>query len=170
MTLDIRAGRILITDGSGATKLDTNGALFHGTDVISGSITIPQRVSSAAIFENREAHALGPCLAAATHVIGSFRVSGGGGSAVLAGGNSEPGFPADKWFTAGGTYLHFMHPYATTNSDPNSNDFPRHIVHYTFGCRGGTVYLDEVTSIGAGSGFLIRQHTISYRLKAGLFT
>ncbi len=153
---------MLVTDQSGATKLDTNGKLFHVTDSITGSKSIPARLA----LENDNlnivvAHNLGPCLTAATHVIGSFKVAVSGGTG---------GVPPGKWFAAGGTYLHLIHPYNSITQSENRS--PNHIVHYTFRCTGGRIYMDEVCRLGnvGNASFVVHAHTITYKLKAGLFT
>lgn len=170
MTFDARAGRVLITDSSGATKFDSSGSLFHVTDTISGSISLPQVVSDRdakqAIVKS---HNLGSCLDAATHIIGSFKLTGGGGgTVVLTSAGDGVALPSNGWFCAGGTYMHLISPYDTTTG--GSNDAQRHMVHYTFRCLGGVVYLDQVTRVNNTANFFVGAHTINYRLKAGLFT
>ena len=131
---------MLITDNTGATKLDTSGSLFHVTDTVSGSIVMPQVLSDPNAKKTIvQSFTLGSCLAAATHIIGSFKVTGGGSGNVVLASTGEIGMPSNGWFCAGGTYVHLVSPYTTTGGGGNTNDAPRHMVHYTFRCTAGVV-------------------------------
>jgi hypothetical protein len=158
-------GRGLITDATGAVRFDTNGQLFHITDrAINGAITIPNRSAPHSGNDTVIAtdHAIGSCNASATHIVGMFKVSAVSGTS---------GVPYNKYFDASGTYVHAFSAVSPGNLSGNNVSLSLYAM-YTFLCSGGTVFLRERTRLprfrDANVG--IPQHTITFKLRAGLFT
>lgn len=159
-------GRGLITDTDGVVRFDTNGFLFHITDrAINSSITIPTRNcpksgSNPTIIEVN--HQIGTCNASATHIVGMFKVSAVSG---------QSGVPYNKYFDASGTYVHAFSPVVGGNLGVDNLSLQLYAA-YTFRCSGGKVYLEERTRLPVvgNATVAIPQHTITWKLRAGLFT
>jgi hypothetical protein len=165
MSFYANSGRIRITDANGVEKLDTDDDLFHviGSQ-ISGSVSFPQiGLSDGATLNDTTNYNLGSCHPACTHVIGAVRFAGTAGGAI--------GF--DRWTTyMGGTLIWVL------NGEPklmngNYATNPKDYVAFHFVASGGQVtmvrrriFLGGASSAVAG----LRAFSISYRLKAGLFT
>jgi len=165
MSFVATSGRIVVTDASGETKIDTNDGLFHviGSQV-SGTISFPQiGLSDGDTLNDTTNYNLGSCHEACTHVIGAVQFSGSTGGAV--------GF--DRWTTyMGGTLIWVL------NGEPklqngNFAENPKDYVAFHFVASGGQIrmvrrriFLGGASSAVAG----LRAFSIAYRLKAGIFT
>lgn len=159
-------GRGYIQDTDGTVRFDTDRRHFHITDrAIDGFEDIAARLvpETGANVDYVNNHVIGSCNDFATHIVGSFMVSG-----ISASG----GVPYNKWFDASGTYIHVFSSVGAGNPSAD-NVAVAQLVHYTFRCSGGVVYLDEAVHgipVGTGVTVIIPAHTINFRLKAGLFT
>jgi len=159
------AGRIRVTDGSGVEKLDTNDGLFHVIgSPINGTESFPNvALSEGAKLNDTTNFTLGSCHAACTHVIGAVRFNGSIGGAV--------GF--DRWTTyMGGTLVWVLNAFPKL-ANGNWGESPSDYVAFHFTASGGQVRMVRRRIFLGGPDDNIvglRAFSISYRLKAGLFT
>jgi hypothetical protein len=160
------AGRMILTDGSGTAKLDTNFGYFVAGTTLSGSKTLSAHTATQqnGVYNSVDYtvnHLLGSCSSDATQVRGAFLVTASDGRGVHNIG----------WFNAGGTYVHLF-----ANTQPAISLY----AGYTFYVSGGGVYLQErVAMIGPPFIFgddpsLVRSITITaptfqYKLFVGKF-
>jgi hypothetical protein len=170
LSFDANAGRILITDGDGNTRLDTDDGLFHIVDDgITGTlnmaaVTITSSTSSA--NRNRtDTYNLGSVHADCTHVIGAVRFTGSG----------TWGIAFSRWTTyMGGTLVWAMTaPGITSGTAGDIFHTPRLGVLYRFYVDSGTLWMERRLMAPSPSGsvtIVILAHDIEYRLKTGLFT
>jgi hypothetical protein len=165
MTFDATAGRILVTDANGVEKLDTNDALFHIVgSPINGSMSFPNvALSEGNNLNDTTNYTLGSCHAACTHVIGAVYLSGSAAGAV--------GF--DRWTTImGGTLIWVMGAFpklANGSFGVSVSDY----VAFHFTASGGVVRMTRRRIFLGGPNNNVaglRAFSLSYRLKAGLFT
>jgi hypothetical protein len=174
LTLDISAGRIRLSDTTGHAVLDTDERLFHQTDYLAGSITIPARSSGVGSnVDVSRVMALGGCSADATHVIGAFQV-------VFPGTSNPSGVPGFGWFNVGGSYLHWFDGSSLTSAglanDPYTKSELTQFSLYTYRVAAGQFLLDEwvriagYTNGGWGLSYTMNSFVMNYRLRAGLFT
>ncbi len=171
MTVRASAGRIEITDGSHLV-FDTNEKLFHGTDYVTGSVSIPQREAvthgstPVVAYDNTYVYNLGPVNANADTVLGSFYVTA----------STYQGVANVGWFAIGGTYMHY---YDAIDSLFSRN---QHVVigraqAFTFRAQAGNLRLEErIVAVSPIHGEDITVTTkifainIQYKLYVGLFT
>lgn len=171
MSFDANAGRIVITDGSGNVRLDTDDGLFHVVNSgFSGTLTISQVViNSATSSGNRnrtDTWSLGSCHPSCTHVIGAVRFSGSG---------STWGIAFARWTTyMGGTLVWVMSDSGLTASTAGDvSAWPSQGILYRFYVDSGTLYAERRLMMPSPDGSVsitIFEHDIEYRLKTGLFT
>ena len=160
------AGRMRVVTPDGVSRLDTNDAMFHIVNAVQGSVSIPSVASTTSDRNITQTYNLGPCHGNCTHVIGAVRFSGSGNWGVAFG----------RWTTyLGGTLV-----WAATSPRQFQADPPGTIYRfidtfnsYRFYAQGGQVRMERrvwICDTPAGVTIVILPHTITYKLKAGLFT
>lgn len=174
MSFMARLGRILITNAAGQKRLDTDEDLFHiVTTLPEGVRNIPQinAPTSAQLNQNND-FLLGSCHPACTHVIGAVKFSA----------SQQFGAAFARWTTyMGGDLVWVMS--APTWSAGGAGDIgaaPTFVCTYRFFASGGGIYMRQrlllpkvpATTPGVPSNQLPRilAHSVTYRLKAGLWT
>jgi len=164
MTLSVGAGRIRATNASGQTRVDSDDGMLNIVGTLSGSIAIPNvTVGNGVDYDMTDDYLLGPCHADCTDVIGSIKFTLGSQSAGMA---------YDRWHTMlGGAVVWVMDGHSVT-SNPGNYSQVYQAVWYFFRIDAGNVYLRRriFASRNTGGFYTILAHTISYKLKLGLFT
>jgi hypothetical protein len=176
--LNLTAGRVWLTNGSGEITFDTNERMFISTDgILTGSVSLPAYSASVSRVggggESRtqqdvaNTYALASINAAADTVLGGFKVTSS------AGGVSNQG-----WFCAGGTYMHGIMVRLRLLTGVASIIGSGGAACYTFRAAGGSLLLDETVAFDPGTigafdtgSFTITQDamTIDYKLYVGTF-
>jgi len=164
-----------IEDTIGRRIFDSAERMFHVTDTITGTKAITSKSSGVgASHFTSTTHVLGSCNAAATHLIGAFRIT-------FPGAANPAGTPGFGWFAAGGSYLHWFDgstevwPSGLSNN-PSLKGKLNVWAQYTPRVAGGQFLLDEwvwingYTSGGFASSYILYAFNMEYRFKAGLFT
>ena len=172
MSFTASSGRILVKDGSHVV-MDTDEELFHGTDFVTGSITIPQRVAidhsdgSQTNINSLFTHSLGSVNSNANTVMGAFQITTATGQGVANLG----------WFSVGGTYVHYYSGLSFFNQPLGTNNRMGSAQTFTFRATSGGLFLDErivLQASGSPQGttntLTVFAITIQYKLYAGLFT
>jgi hypothetical protein len=166
MSFTATSGRIRVTDADGVEKLDTNDGLFHIVTTLSqGSVSIPEVATSTSYTNITQTYDLGACHSACTHVIGAVRFSGSG----------TWGVAFNRWTTyMGGTLVWAMTaPGLTSATKGTIMTFVHTYCGYRFYCSGGRVYMERrvlMPSNPPDVWLKILAHTVTHKLKAGLFT
>lgn len=172
--LELGGGVMRIEDTIGRAIFDGTERMFHVTDTLSCTVSIPSIVSGVGASAARTSTTvLGSCNAAATHLIGAFRVT-------FPGSSNPSGVPGFGWFAAGGTYIHWFDGSTFTTGGYANNPLLKDRINawgqYTPKVAGGQFLLDEqvyifgYTSGGAASTYTQFAFTMECRFKAGLFT
>lgn len=162
MTLDVRAGRMTITDGA-ATIFDSDDDLFHVLSSANGT-------AGPFFYESKnlvgvdisDAILLGAVNAACTDVIGAIRIRYGSGGV---------GLVHNRWHTVcGGTAVVVWDGEAGQSNVNRDNLSFSQFVGYTFRVAGGKAYLDRrvvmrPTSLAVG----VVVHHVDFKLKCGVW-
>lgn len=171
MAFDANAGRILVTNASGQTRLDTDEALFHIVDTLSqGTESIPARthaMPAGGVNETNDT-LIGTCNSSCTHVIGAVKFSA----------TAAFGIGYGRWTTyMGGDLIWVMEGKGLTAATASDMGFAPHtVVTYRFLVSSGNVYLRQhirlpnMSLLVPGTSLTILAHTITHKLKCGLFT
>ena len=172
MGFSASAGRMVITDGSGNTRFDSDEKLFVITDFISGSVTASAFTATASNVDlttvnSQTDRTLSSCNAYADTIRGAFRMST----------SDARGISISGWFNASGTYVHMWEGGGGVISAFTANVRLSRVSAYTFFCSGGGVYLRErcrMTSNFSGSSSTVittsvAAPTFEYKLFAGTF-
>lgn len=158
----ISSGRISVKDTDGSTRFDTDDGLFHVIDSVSGSKPIAQFNGGNENTTNQtDSFALGTCHADCTDVVGAIKFTLN---------NYAAGMAFDRWHTMmGGSALWVMDGQTGASSDNSGTTV---LVTYSLRVASGVVYLDRYIFISSdvSVSYSILSHTITYKLKAGLFT
>lgn len=139
MSFQANAGNITIIDDTvdpPVIALDTDEQLFHCTDLVSGSVSTPQRSITAPsnLSVNTNHTILDDIHADADIVLGSMRIVTTGGSQGL----NNLGI-----FNAGGTYVHYIGGSEDLWTHADTNYEVVSIAHYSFIASGGSLILNE---------------------------
>lgn len=164
--LSAAAGRIVIKDTSGSTRLDTDDGLFHTINQLSGTVAVGslsggngRRVNST------QSTLLGTVNSNCTHVIGALKFTLN---------NYAAGMAYDRWTTfLGGSAMWVLdgEPGFRDALGDNSRFGATQIVFYSFRITSGQVFLDRRAFIARTPfTYTVRSHSIDYKLKTGLFT
>lgn len=165
MSFYARAGRIHVTRPDGSIAFDSNERLFQVTDIVRGSLAIPQRaatfVSNGSTWNNVNANVdneISDIHPHADTVLGSFKVIA----------STNAGVANLGWFNGSGSYMHLLY------SDANRG---LGLSFLTFKAAAGKLVLNERTRLYAGSTLTanvtltLRQFgfTVQYYLACGSF-
>lgn len=182
MGLDISAGRIVMTDGSGNTRFDTNEGLFIPIEFQSGSY-LPPTYSAQTFWDGSDpsshsdvfggtadnTYDLATISSDADTVRGAFNVT-----------TSYGGFSSSRWYNASGSYVHMWQggAYGSPVLVCGSWDLCAAAV-YTFFCDSGKLKLREQIHIYNEPGYCIggantntlfmNGPTFTYKLFCGTF-
>lgn len=176
MGFSANAGRMVITDGSGNKRFDSNEKLFVITDLVSGAVSGGSYsaslvyASSGSITDNvrdtTQNYALSACNAYADTIRGAFRMST----------SDARGISVSGWFNASGTYVHMWEGGGGVISALTDNVRLSCVSTYTFFCSGGVVYMRERVRMSANyltspgtSTISVSAPTFEYKLFAGTF-
>lgn len=144
------AGRIWMTDATGAVSFDTDERCFIATDFVSGSFGPTSSYTATAsrnslgqlrnsYVDVSNTYTLASVHASADTVLGSFQVTA----------SDSFGVANIGWFCAGGTYQHGVMPGliigSTTQVAVGGSTL------YTFRASGGVLYLDQHVCLDAGT-------------------
>jgi hypothetical protein len=173
----LQGGSLTITGADGLRRFNSDDGLFHVVgSPINGSISTGNAVivGDGAGANRSDVYNLGSCQAGCTDIIGS--VSFNGGSVVLsnAGGLvGSTGVPNNIWqCVMGGSAIVLYQDGHGPNTASNPNLGLYQMVYFYFQISGTTVQLVRrlwVSKASQGS-MTINPVTVSYRLKAGLYT
>jgi hypothetical protein len=173
--LTLNASGMKIEDTTGRRIFDSNERMFHVTDTITGTRSIAAKSSGInASHSTNTTYVLGSCHAAATHLIGAFRIT-------FPGASNPSGVPGFGWFNAGGSYIHWFDGSTCVSPSGYANNPALKIdltvwAQYTPRVAGGQFLLDEwvhvfgFTSGGIASSYILNAFNLQYHFKAGLFT
>lgn len=172
--LTLEGGAITVEDTLGRRIFDSAERMFHVTDTLIGSKSFGPYVSGVGSSVSvTTSHVIGTCNAAATHLIGAFKIT-------FPGSTNPAGVPGFGWFAAGGSYIHWFDGSTFTSSNLANNPAVKGNVNawsqYTPRVAGGQFLIDELlyifgyTSGGLATNYTQYQFTMDYRFKAGLFT
>lgn len=164
MTIRIAAGQMLITRAGGGTTFNTDDKLFHVTNTVSGSLAIASYTGGAAgsggpgTKIETTVYDLGAVNANATQVIGAVKF-------VLT-GNGD-GLAYNRWhMVMGGTIIWVMDGALRTSYGATNGQL-RQLVTYHFDISGGQCRLVRRIAIATGFLYVIKPHTIEYKLRCG---
>lgn len=172
--LTLNGSGFVLEDTIGRRIFDSAERMFHVTDTWIGTVSFGALASGVGSNLSRNVTTvLGSCNAAATHLVGAFRVA-------FPGSTNPSGVPGFGWFNAGGTYIHWFDGSTFTSSGFANNPLLKDRVnawgHYTPRVAGGQFVIDERIEIaGYTSGGLASTYTqyafnMECHFKAGLFT
>ena len=152
-----------ITGPGGATRFDSDDALFHVISPVTGSINIAAYSNpDSTNLDLTTSYTLGTCNSLCTDVIGSVKFYN----------TTAQGLPNNQWTTfMGGTLVWVIDGHNTTGSSPDPNLGLRQMCLYTLRIASGTVYLDRrllFSNNGQGV-YTILAHDIQYNLKCGVW-
>ena len=162
MTVRIADGRFVITRSGGGTIFNTDDKLFHVTNTLQGTETIPMFSGGSGFggFKNETTYYdLGAVNSFATQVIGAVKF-------VLPGPGD--GLASIRWhMVQGGTIIWVMDGAGLTNDGRETNGQLRQLVTYHFDISGGQCRLVRRIAIATGFLYVIQPHTIEYKLRCG---
>lgn len=157
---------MVLTSADGRKVLDTDEALFHVVGaMVTGSISFPELrvIGGNPDVNTTETFTLGSCHPDCTDIIGAVLFNGSSGGAV--------GFDRYTTYMGGDLIWLFASPPKLANA--NAGEEPSDLISYRFECSGGVVRMIKRMIILApplNNTFFVRAHSLTYRLKAGLFT
>lgn len=158
-------GKIQIIGQDGLKKFDTDDGLFHVINTYSGSVGVSTySFPDGADINATDDYLIGACHSACTDVIGSMKFT-------LA--SYDAGFPWNRWCSVmGGSALWVMDGHALTGTSPDPNSGICQMMWYQFVIISSNVYLRRRTICSTRSQgiYSVLAHTISWKLKAGLYT
>lgn len=161
MTATITPDRITVTNAEDDLVFDTDDQLFHVTDFIEGTISIPEKDQST--LQTSET-VLDSCHEDATVAVGVANIE-------FTDGSFDAGIPGYGWFNVSGTYIHWIDGYAGVNFNVHSNPVRVHAL--TFFCEGGDLKLREQIQMYnvsiSGTDFTLKEFDLHYRIWCGLF-
>jgi hypothetical protein len=170
MAFDADAGRILITNASGETRLDTNQDLFHtiGSSIVgTESIAARTRTATGDLRVNETNDTLiGTCHADCTLVIGAVKMAATGSF----------GIGYSRWTTYMGGELVWAMTAPALVGGGGMGVAPHTVCTYRFFISSGDVYLRQrlvmpsMEFLAGGTTYTLVAHTIDYNLECGLFT
>lgn len=164
--LGVSGGRIQIKDTDGAVRFDTYDKLFHITDAVSGSLSISALVGgSDTVIDTTTSFNLGSCNSSCTHVVGALKFTLNSYAAGMA---------FDRWHTfLGGAAMWVLdgEPGFAGGLGDNDDGRASQLVYYSLRVTSGVVWLDRRAVIAdTDFSYTVLSHSISYKLKTGLFT
>lgn len=164
-SVGIGGGKMQVIGTDGLKRFDTDDGLFHVINTFSGSINVPSLVFSDGTNYNLTTDwTIGACHAECTDVLGSIKFT-------LA--SYAAGMAYNRWHSMmGGCAVWLQDGHSLTGSSPDRNGRCYQHVMYYFVIESAVVKLrrralNNKTSQGT---YVVSSHTISYKLKAGLFT
>lgn len=175
--LRVGSGRILITDDDGITQFNTDDGLLHGVDIVNGSQLMPTiNASDGQGFDLTNVWNIGSCSAGCTGVYGMARVTGWGGVTISGPGgvDSNTSIMLNAWQRVMNEHCFVLyqdgHGPIGTSPDPNLGLYQH--IHFYFRVSGTAVQLVRRAwcSKASQGSISVSSCTVSFRLKAGLFT
>lgn len=163
---------MVITDGSGNTRFDSNEKLFVITDFVQGTVGGSAFSASASNVDLSSVnfvtdYLISSCNIYADTIRGAFKMST----------SDARGISVSGWFNASGSYVHMWEGGGGVLSALTSNVRLSRVSTYTFFCLGGAVYMRErcrMTSDFSGVSSTtvttsVAAPTFQYKLFAGTF-
>jgi hypothetical protein len=163
MTVRIADGRFVITRSGGGTLFNTDDKLFHVTNTLQGTTTIPMFSGGSSFggFKNETTYYdLGAVNEFATQVIGAVKF-------VLTGPGD--GLAYNRWhMVMGGTVVWVMDGAPTTTSQGrNTNGNLGQFVTYHFEINASRARMVRRAVINTAFSYSIQPHDIQYKLRCG---
>ncbi len=168
---------MVITDGSGNTRFDSNEKLFVITDFISGTVTASSHTATLSassrgvitdnVADTSSNYTLASCNAYANTIRGAFYMTT----------SDARGLSVAGWFNASGSYVHMWEGGGGVISAFTDNVRLSCVTSYTFFVSGGVVYLNERVRMSSAyaptppysTSVTVAAPTFQYKLFAGTF-
>jgi len=166
MAIDITAGRVLVTNAAGATRLDTNQDLFHIlTTLPQLTINVPVLTASTATRRDEtNVTTIGSCHASADLVIGAV---------MFASTSLTNGIGFSRWTTYMGGDLVWAMTAPVLGAGGGVSIVPTTACLYRFYATAGTVFMAQrlvMPKAPEGVTYQLTAHTLTLKLKCALFT
>lgn len=163
MSFKIDNGKMRITRPDGVAIFDSDDKLFHVTNTINETRSIPQFNGGGSISNNQDITTtwdLGTVHSSATQVIGAVKFTLN---------NPNAAYAYDRWhMVMGGTMVWVMDGAGLTSQPGNTS--PGQYVGYHFRIQGGVCQLVRRLIIaGTGFSYSVLAHDIQCKLKCGVW-